>query len=150
MPVIWKPQLSTGNDLIDRDHKYLISLFNSIELSLVKPDSLQFLPIFFRELLEYTREHFAREERIQIKIRYPYYAEHKMEHQKIIEHLEKLNDMVLKLMAAREKLGDERIHDRLDSEIISLAREWIIDHVVKTDGKMARFLKQHPQELADC
>ncbi|MCV6610109.1 MAG: hemerythrin family protein, partial [Amphritea sp.] len=63
MPVIWKSQLSTGNDLIDRDHKYLISLFNSIELSLLKPDSLQYLPIFFRELLEYTREHFEREER---------------------------------------------------------------------------------------
>lgn len=149
MPVIWKSQLSTGNDLIDRDHKYLISLFNSIELCLLKPDSLQYLPIFFSELLAYTREHFDREERIQIKIRYPYYADHKLEHQKIIDHLEQLNDTVRKLMAARDKLGDTRIHERLDSEIISLAREWIIDHVVKTDGKMARFLKQYPQELGD-
>ncbi len=33
----------------------------------------------------------------------------------------------------------EQVHEQLDAEIISLAREWVIDHLVKTDAKMALF-----------
>ena len=149
MPVVWMPKISTGNDLIDLDHKYLIALFNSVELAISKPDTLKFLPVFFRQLVDYTREHFDREEKIQLKIRYPYYAEHKMEHQQIVEHLEKLYLEVQKLVGSGDaKAAPEEVSAKLNNEIISLAREWIIDHLIKTDGKMAVFLRKHPQDLS--
>ena len=67
-PVVWNRQMSTGNGLIDGDHKYLISLFNSVDLALSKPSVLPHLPLFFDQLVEYTQEHFRREEEIQIRI----------------------------------------------------------------------------------
>ena len=78
MPVVWESHLGTGNDLIDRDHKYMICLFNSIELALTKPSVLPHLPMFFDQLVEYSQEHFKREEGIQIKIDYPNYAAHRL------------------------------------------------------------------------
>ncbi|GGK69961.1 bacteriohemerythrin [Amphritea balenae] len=149
MPVVWKMQLSTGNDLIDLDHKYLIALFNSVELALSKPENLKFLPVFFRQLVDYTREHFAREEVIQVKIKYPYYADHKIEHQNIVEHLENVYSRIQDVMGAGDtEVTPEQIHEQLDAEIISLAREWVIDHLVKTDAKMALFLRKHPHDLS--
>ena len=149
MPVVWKMQLSTGNDLIDLDHKYLIALFNSVELALSKPENLKFLPVFFRQLVDYTREHFAREEVIQVKIKYPYYADHKIEHQNIVEHLENVYTRIQDVMGSGDtEATPEQIHEQLDAEIISLAREWVIDHLVKTDAKMALFLRKHPHDLS--
>ncbi|WP_428037025.1 bacteriohemerythrin [Amphritea sp.] len=149
MPVIWRSQISTGNDLIDLDHKYLIALFNSVELALSKPENLKYLPVFFRELVDYTREHFAREEKIQIKIRYPYYADHKQEHQKIVEHLERLYRDILEVVGVGDTpVSIDEFNRRLNADIMKLAREWVIDHLIKTDGKMAVFLRKHPQDLS--
>ncbi|WP_299195380.1 hemerythrin family protein [uncultured Amphritea sp.] len=149
MPVIWRSQISTGNDLIDLDHKYLIALFNSVELAISKPENLKYLPIFFRELVDYTREHFSREEKIQIKIRYPYYAEHKQEHQQIVEHLEQLYRKILEVVGGGDTpISIDEFNKHLNTDIINLAREWVIDHLIKTDGKMAVFLRKHPQDLS--
>jgi len=147
MPVVWKQQLSTGNNLIDQDHKYLIALFNSVELAMIKPENLKYLPIFFRELVDYTRHHFEREETIQIKIKYPYYADHKIEHQRIVGHLEELYTKIQATLG-RGDLDPKEIHSQLDTEIINLAREWVIEHLVKTDAKMAQFLRKYPQDLS--
>lgn len=149
MPVVWKQQLATGNDLIDLDHKYLIALFNSVELALSKPENLKFLPIFFRQLVDYTRVHFEREEKIQLKIRYPYYADHKVEHQNIVDHLETIYSKIHEVVGVGDAMASpEEIHAKLDAEIISLAREWVIEHLVKTDAKMAQFLRKYPEDLS--
>ena len=99
-PVVWNRQLSTGNGLIDQDHKYLISLLNSVDLALAKPTVLPHLPMFFDQLVEYTQEHFQREEEIQIRIDYPNYASHKLEHEKILGNLEGINRQISGIAAS--------------------------------------------------
>ena len=69
MPIMWRDQISVGNDAIDQDHKYLICLINSVELALSHEDTVKHLPIFIGQLVEYTKEHFIREEEIQKKAR---------------------------------------------------------------------------------
>jgi hemerythrin len=143
MPVVWREELSVGNDAIDHDHKYLIRLFNSIELAPASPGGIRHLPLFFDQLLEYTREHSAREEDIQLRYRYPGYVEHKVAHQQILESLEQvneeLNDLLVRAGGGREL--DARLLERLDKDVLGLARQWIIDHLVKTDRQPGTFLK---------
>ena len=91
MPILWREQMSVSNDLIDSDHKYLLCLFNSIEMAMGRDDRLELLPAFFQQLVDYTKYHFDREEQIQLKMNYGGYLHHKMEHQTIIEHLEEVN-----------------------------------------------------------
>ena len=42
----------------------------------------------------------------------------------------------------------EEIHAKLDAEIISLVREWVSEHQVKTDSKMAQFLRKYLEDLS--
>lgn len=170
MPAIWREQLSTGNERIDQDHKYLFCLFNSIELALSQPESLKHLPIFFNQLLDYSKEHFEREEQIQIKVKYPRYPDHKREHQNIIDSLTRVNDELKELLDTEqlmlvevpredsEAADDdespavdpeslarvEKLQRRLRKDVLLLARDWIIEHVVKTDKDMQPYLKQFP------
>lgn len=161
MPVVWRKQLTTGNELIDLDHKYLLSLFNSIELAISKPELLRYLPVFYKQLLDFSREHFAREERIQLKIQYPGFAEHKQGHQRLLDHLGALGRQIEAELGPLhdgcdhhhdplEHLeGDpEAVRQRLETEVVSIAREWVIDHVVKTDKQVLPYLKDLPPNFA--
>jgi len=42
----------------------------------------------------------------------------------------------------------DEIYAKLNAEIISLAREWVIEHLVKTDAKMAVFLRKYLEDLS--
>lgn len=141
MPVVWREQLATGNHLIDLDHKYLICLFNSIELAVSKDENVRFLKFYLQQLLDYTKEHFDREERLQISVNYPKYGEHKYEHQQIVTHLERVNTHLQKALA--EIHDEEELHDvkeLMDHDILTLAREWIVDHLVKSDKAMIDYI----------
>ena len=135
-----------GHDLIDADHRYLLSLFNSVELSLRAPDTLRFLPVFFGQFLDYAREHFAREEQIQFAMGFPGYLEHKLEHQQIAAKLAELQE---RIAAELEPPPDDEetaaaLQDRLRPDILELARTWVIDHILQTDGKMRPWFAPGP------
>lgn len=148
MAIVWREQMSVGNDIIDRDHKYLICLMNSIELALKHDDTLELLPVFTGQLVSYTEEHFAREEDIQKKAQYPLANEHKREHANLIQKLGELSHIV-------EDFIDKKTKDELDLEeetelnqkILALARQWILEHVIKEDKRMEHYLRKLPQNF---
>ena len=154
MAIIWRPQMSVGNDIIDLDHRYLLAIINMVELSLRYNDD--FFDTALDLLVEYTHDHFNREEKIQLKIKYPEYADHKLEHQKllstlaeIVGHLKKLNAQpkARTIEATAEeteatttaKLSIEEYDKEVD-ELIKLLRSWIVDHVLGLDMKMKPYM----------
>ena len=90
MPVIWQDAMSVGNMIIDDEHKYLFCLINSVEIALKLDDNERVMKMLIDQLEKYTTDHFRREERVQIKIKYPGYLEHKLEHQKILDNIAEL------------------------------------------------------------
>ncbi len=146
MPIVWRNQMSVGNDAIDQDHKLLFCLINSIELALRSEDAMELLPVFIQQLLAYTKEHFAREEEIQKKIYYPLIDEHKREHKEIVVKLVDMERLVAEYISKeqRAQLGkDEQASMR--KEIIDLARHWIMDHVLQRDKSMEIYLRKLPR-----
>jgi hemerythrin len=133
MPILWRNEMSVGNDIIDQDHRYLLCLFNSIELILSDEGLHDQLPFYFDQLLEYTQFHFDREERIQVKSNYPGHYKHKQKHVAIIQRLEEV----------KEALNNNEAG--VDDSLLELVREWIVDHLVQTDKKMAPHLRQFPR-----
>ncbi len=145
MPILWRPQLTTGSERLDQDHKYLFCIFNCIELALSSPDQIRHIPLFFEQLIDYTDEHFSREEQVQLQIGYHGYMEHKMEHQRLLERLKNLNDDIKKIAATDEGINHpDVLAAGFDKDILNLARSWIIGHVAKMDTGMLPYLKQHP------
>jgi hemerythrin-like metal-binding protein len=132
MPILWRNEMSVGNDLIDQDHRYLLCLFNSIELILSDKGLRDQLPFYFDQLLEYTQFHFDREEKIQLKSEYAGFYEHKQKHQQIIQRLEEVNEEL--------KKGEKEVEE----DLVGLVREWIVDHLIQTDKEMTSHLRKFP------
>ncbi|MES9868632.1 MAG: hemerythrin family protein [Sedimenticola sp.] len=142
MTVQWREQLSLGNELIDMEHRYLICLVNMVTHSLSHPeDSLEDLKYAIDELVSYTRKHFEHEEKLQLKIQYAGYAEHKMHHQKLMEKIGEIHQQVKSWEEPSEIEGK-------GDEIAELLRSWLLDHVVKEDMKLKPLLKGYSRYLA--
>lgn len=142
MGVTWRDKLSIGNGVIDQDHKHLLALFNSMESCLKECDGLMKLPALFDQLFSYTKVHFEREEIIQIEINYPKLQEHKLKHLHILTSLETAQEKLSKLVASREGTeGYLEAMETLHGEIVVLAREWVIDHIIVVDRELIPYLK---------
>lgn len=140
MPIQWRKQMSVGNLIIDLDHRYLLCLINSVEYALRHPEEGENLHSALKHLAEYAREHFDREEKIQYHIKYQYFMDHKMKHQKLLDRL----DVIIK------EVIDERDLNKLKEKspvIAVLLRDWLLDHVLKEDMKMKRDLESFPANL---
>jgi hemerythrin len=133
MTLLWRKQLSLGNESIDTDHKYLICLINTVELALRTQQNRDILLTTLEQLAEYTRIHFEREEGIMLSMRYPRYDQHKQQHQLLIRELESIRK---KLEA---KVGDEFSPEDCDG-FATLFRHWLLDHLVKEDMLMKPLL----------
>ncbi len=172
MPIIWKEEMSIGHELIDNEHKYLFCLVNSVELALKLEDSQQLVAMFLDQLQEYTQKHFLHEESLLIDWDYPGYAEHKNEHQKILNNVSRLKSQLSqadsknsqkKHQAAAKKPVLETACEVEDYDpyavetleqqpkpqpeqsadaIVKLLRFWILDHVLVEDMKIKKHIKQ--------
>ncbi|MFP4209006.1 MAG: bacteriohemerythrin [Wenzhouxiangella sp.] len=137
MPIQWRRQMSVGNLIIDLDHRYLLSLINQVEYALRHPEEADNLKMALDQLSEYAREHFAREEKLQLRIQFRGYMPHRMAHQSLLDRLERISGEIL------AEQDPERLKQR-SSEIVQLLRDWLLDHVLKEDMKMKADLENLP------
>lgn len=126
MTLMWRKQLEIGNETIDVDHKYLICMINTVELTMRTPKHRDLLPTTLEQLVEYTQEHFKREESIMISTSYPRYFQHKQQHQLLIQEL---GDIQKKI----QDRGGKDFSDEECADIAQLFRHWLLDHLVKED-----------------
>lgn len=137
MPVQWRKQMSVGNLILDLDHRYLLSLINQVEYALRHPEETDNLHMAVNQLSEYAREHFQREEKLQLRMQFRHYMNHKMAHQGLLARLEEVVKQVL------EEPDPEKLREQ-SGEIVQLLRDWLLQHVLKEDMKMKPDLEKLP------
>ncbi len=156
MAIYWTPRMSVGNVVLDGDHRYLFALVNIVELCLNNPGARHQLRTAMEHLMEYTREHFTREEKLQIRVQYAKYGEHRAEHQEIIEQLQSIWDRLFPDTSRAESSPDSdttaaehpaELSEQEAQELVGLLRHWIVDHVLKTDIQMRPLLSRFPHTL---
>ncbi len=143
MPIIWRDQMSVGNDLIDQDHRYLLCLVNSVELAIRHSEDSEDLLSFVAQLVQYTHFHFEREERIQKTVLYPQASSHHDTHQEILAHLRQIELDVSELN--QHALGNKLVvgeWEMVTGAVVQLLREWILEHVLKDDKRMEPYLRK--------
>jgi hemerythrin len=139
VPIIWRPQMSLGNALLDGDHRYLMCLINTVELAMRTASDRDILNVAFDQLEEYTHEHFRREERLQIELRYAQYDRHKQ------AHLDLTARLALIRKQCEEHANDAASTDKDFEALTALLRSWLLDHVLKEDMLMKPMLAEHAQ-----
>ena len=100
-----------------------------------KVDSLKF---FIDQLYEAAQEHFAREEKLQLKFMFPYYEENKSGHQRLMAELDDIKNIIYAYVG-KAAISPEDSKETTD-QVNHLIRNWFIDHIIKSDMKMKGFM----------
>ncbi|WP_353258673.1 bacteriohemerythrin [Prochlorothrix hollandica] len=76
----WRDEYCTGNEVIDRQHKHLFEVINSLHDAMLAGHGVDVLQQTLNEIYQYTMAHFQTEESIMLSNDYPGYPEHKAMH----------------------------------------------------------------------
>jgi hemerythrin len=134
MGLQWRDQLSVGNNVIDSDHKYLIETINRVEQSVGTQNRCE-LAAAFDALVQYSRAHFDREEKIAIAIGYKHVTHLNQSHQNLLLQLDRLR-------GDTDAFGLEWPSDAVD-HFTNILRDWLIDHVTREDQLMMPLLQKY-------
>jgi len=134
MGLVWREQLSVGNDVIDDDHKYLIEIINRVERSLQARNQFE-LHAELDSLSQYSQDHFAREEQIASAVGYAQVLRLSDSHEDLVRQLDQVKREI-------EEMGQEWSVAAVE-HFAELLRRWLIDHVIKEDLLMKTTLEKY-------
>jgi hemerythrin len=129
--IIWDSAWNIGHKEIDEQHQKWVEIFNRLQgavLSNNKENYDKVQQITLKEILEYTRYHFESEENIMKDINYPMAYNHWRMHKDF------------------EKIVYENYRDLekgeiiLNSHLLSLMKNWLLDHIQIQDKKLGCYL----------
>ena len=128
----WNGALATGHADIDEQHRKLIALANRLNESIQRGAGRHGIVSVLDELISYTAFHFEFEENLMKKANYPDFFRHQQEHKKLV------SDVLSH--KARFDSGEA-----LSSELLTFLRDWLVNHIMKTDKVLAKELRTSQQ-----
>ncbi len=132
MSLVWREQLSVGNDIIDPGHS--ISLISLIRLQGLGTENRRALVEALDCLSKYSKAHFAREEKIAHATGYEQVPGLSHSHEELLKQLDQLT-MEIKAMG-------QKWSPAVAEDFTKLLRNWLIDHVIKEDLLMKPLLQK--------
>ncbi|OIQ93849.1 bacteriohemerythrin [mine drainage metagenome] len=140
MSIEWRNVMSVGDPTVDGDHKHLIDLINAFETSISGEIDHRKIARVLLGLVQYTGEHFAREEELQLKVRYPYYESHRKQHRDVLRQLQHV------LTEYTEAHGV--VQDSMIREISRFLKDWLVGHIIESDLRMKPYIEKMRAEQA--
>ncbi|MEL7623141.1 MAG: bacteriohemerythrin [Clostridiales bacterium] len=129
----WTPSLSVGVSMIDEQHKTWFDKAEKLFEAGKKNQAKEYIGELLNFLDDYTRKHFADEEKYMLSIRYPGYDEQKKAHTAFIAQLDKLrNDY-------KNSGGNISVIINANQMVV----EWLTKHISNMDKKIGEFAKQN-------
>lgn len=126
----WNPQLETGIDLIDEQHRVLVNLINRLAQQHVQGATQAEVQAILGELADYANYHFRTEEGIwhTALAGDAWLEKHIQTHQRFFTHMVELQS------------GGRAFHEVLD-DLFSYLIQWLAYHILDNDKRMALALK---------
>lgn len=130
MPLIeWRPEFETGIADVDHEHRELVNLINALHERLGEDADHDEVARFLGEVFARISAHFALEETIMRKHRYDEYADHKRDHERLLDELRDVMD-------AHEAGAYADYRDALSGVV----RDWFVNHFKTRDARLHRKL----------
>jgi hemerythrin len=124
----WKEEYSVNIEVLDLDHKKLINLLNQFNTAYDYAMSEEFERQALCDLIDYTKYHFNREEKIMLDNDYPDFESHKQQHQ----------DMIQKISQMEDKYNEKG--QEVCEEVCEFLTNWLINHINGTDKQYSQHL----------
>lgn len=139
MRIKWSSELETGIRVIDLQHEELIGMLNELDAAHSTACNQVMLDDILQRLGAYVLFHFGTEESLMANS--PVTAQHADEHLRQHGHfIEKLNLL----------LGQaEQDAPRTMGMLIDFLSEWLYEHILKTDRKLAALLTSQAAKLRE-
>jgi hemerythrin len=113
---------------IDEHHKHLVGLLNSTyDCFINNANDGEIFPLV-DELIKYADYHFEAEEASMEQNNYPFFAEHKLEHERFSEKVQEFYVLLQR--------GDLQ----LELEVLQFLKEWLADHILNSDKKFGFYV----------
>lgn len=126
--ITWRDEFSVGVDAVDHEHREMIGLINELDDAMGNDADHATVVAALGEIYARISAHFALEEKIMRDARYAGLAEHKQDHELLLDELLDVVDSV----------DSEGRYDRLD--LSSTLDRWFSDHFRNHDAKLHRAL----------
>ena len=133
--IVWISDYDTGVEEIDEQHRILVNTINEAQDKLETDSSLEALEEITKDLLSYALYHFETEEEMMQQHNYQAYSQE--EHD---THMKQHRDFSAQVVAVRESIKEGNPISKED--LIAFLTNWLINHINKTDKKLATFLNQ--------
>ncbi len=122
--ISWSNSYSVKVKPMDDEHIRLIDIINKLYSSMRSGGSKDTIGSILNELVDYTKTHFAHEEKLMQQCNYSGYDEQKSAHVALVKQLVEIQEKY----AAGTALGQE---------IMSFLKNWLIKHIQGLDKKYA-------------
>ena len=127
--IVWSDKLATGIDVIDAQHKRIVSFINDLNAISAAADRRPFRSLLY-ELLDYTLSHFTFEESLMDESGFQASVIHKKTHDAFRAKI----DLFLKRYENGEDIFDD-VHKLLNI--------WLLDHIADDDNSYVPYVKRH-------
>ncbi len=124
----WDDTYSVNVKKLDDQHKELIALVGELNNAMIRGKGEEVLGEILEKLLQYTRTHFAEEERMMEIAGYPDIEVHKATHAWIAERVAEI----------RRNYRDGKA--TISQEVPRLLERWVLKHIMGTDKDYAPYL----------
>ena len=122
---IWEEKFELGDPNVDKEHKRMFDLANSISEDMGEEEIKGIL----KNLVKQSSEHFTHEEKIMETTGYPKFGEHRIHHQNLKTKLHKMH-----IRSFEE--------DRLKFTFQKFICDWMIDHIMYHDRDFFQFTQE--------
>ena len=122
----WRDEFSVGIAEVDHEHRELIELINELQKDLRAGSDTQKIVQSLGEIYAQIASHFALEERMMRETRYPSFADHKEDHEILLDDLRAIMDAV----------EDDGVLD--EAQLTGDLDRWFSDHFKTHDAKLHR------------
>lgn len=125
----WTEKLSVGVGVLDEDHKKLVKMVNDLYDAMQAGHGKEKLGPILNELVQYTKFHFAREEKFFADTAYAAAGPHKQQH-------EALTRQVLDV----QKKYTAGATATLSLDVMQFLKNWLINHIQGSDQSYRKHL----------
>ena len=127
---VWKDEYSVGVDVLDDDHRKLLNLINKFQTAVQYQTGEVFEKEALAEVIDYTKYHFEREEKMMEEAGYADIETHKKIHRSMIA---KIDGFMLEY--------DKQGHLALQ-EVSEYLQTWLVEHINGTDQDYSAVLQK--------
>ena len=128
----WKDQYSVGIEAVDHEHRELIDLINKLHDKMSAHGGKPAIEAFFGDLFKGISAHFALEERFMRERKYDELAQHKHDHERLLDEIRDIMDDFVE----HEEVTTAEFATRLEA--------WFGRHFETHDARLHKALGTHP------